>query len=165
MRYRYRAMTDDVTFSMSRATLTELLTLLHVGAHALEEAGSATSINLRSLETLILARVRDAGAPELVFEEEGKLVPSEEVRTAAHKLFDDFIEESFWEELISRLAKRDFLQTLTIDDAARLEDEDEDLPPRAREHRTPYEREFDTFGLDRLKIDKNAPVSDLRDIL
>ncbi len=158
-------MDGDVTFSMNRTTLMELLTLLHVGAHALEESGSATSISLRSLEQLVLVRVRDAGAPELVDEENGKLIPNEDIRAGAHHLFDDFIEESFWEEVIARLAKRDFLRTLTLEDASRIEENDGELPQEARTHRAPYEAEFDTFGLDRLEINKNAPVSDLRDIL
>jgi hypothetical protein len=159
-------MKDDIAFSMNRAAVAELLILLHVGAHALEEHGSASSASARALEQIVLQQMRDAGAGPLVEEEHGKLVPSEEIREKAHRLFDDFIEDSFWEELIIRLGKRDRMRELSAEDGADAEEESERAAlAKARPYELPYEAEFDTFGLDRLEINKNAPVSDLRDIL
>lgn len=71
-----------------------------------------------------------------------------EQKTLTH--LDDFVEESFWDELIDRLAERDFIR-LYGETRIRKMSRDERFA-KFHECAAPYEKEFSEQGLDDLVI-------------
>lgn len=68
----------------------------------------------------------------------------------ARPFIDEFENETFWSELIERLAERDMLQTLDEDEILEMTTEE-----RFKAHidfEEKYEEEFEEHGIDRLEI-------------
>jgi len=104
------------------------------------------------LQVSLLATARTAGLRELVDEDEetGKPIPSAVLDEALQETLDFYDDNTFWDQLIYRLADRDFLRRYGEGAADEL-DTDEGVKKE-----TPflerYEKEFYANGLDRLEI-------------
>ena len=150
---------NNVTIELTLDEFRDLLQLVAIGTHvrstAKEAEGSVDPERDEALEEKLYALALAAGMPEAKQHQHGDhahIGPSESFEEATLGFVDLFVDDQFWDELTERLAKRDH------DKGAPDEN-------RMKEREEFYKREFETFGIDRLEIDKNSPVSDLREIL
>ena len=81
-----------------------------------------------------------------------------------HKLLAEYDDERFWDGLEERLGMRDFERGMTPVDQETI-DRTSRMPERVKDLYVRYHEEFETYGVDRLEINHNAPVSDVRDLL
>jgi hypothetical protein len=104
------------------------------------------------LQASLLETARTAGFRELVDQDEetGKPVPSAALDAALQDALDFYDDNTFWDQLIYRMADRDFLHRYGEEAADELDTEEgmkKEAPFLER-----YEKEFYANGLDRLEI-------------
>ncbi len=104
------------------------------------------------LQASLLATARGAGFRELVDEDEenGRPIPSAVLEEALQETLDFYDDNTFWDQLIFRMADRDFLRRHGEEAADELDTEEglkKEAPFLER-----YEKEFYAHGLDRLEI-------------
>ena len=101
-----------------------------------------------------LACAKEMGCEDLIeyVNRDGKYYPTHtfENESLAHQFIDDFQEEIFWEELVSRLARRDLLKTKPTSSAVELSEEE--LFSAMIEAEKKWIKEFEAFGLDRISV-------------
>lgn len=105
----------------------------------------------RSLEQKILSCANDMGCKPFVDYDE-KLetyFPSRKVEEGPAAVFiDEYDDYTFWEQLVSRLAERDFVKREGMERIRRMKPEQRITKLGRLEER--YHSEFETHGLDRL---------------
>lgn len=107
------------------------------------------------VESLILEAAEREGLEAFVERgEEGRSpCPSVALEEATQPFLDFYDDNTFWDQLVSRLADRDYLRRYGEDAEADLDTES------GRRKEAPfvekYEKEFDAFGLDRLDIHRD----------
>jgi len=104
------------------------------------------------LQASLLATARTAGLGEFVDEDEetGKPLPSASLDEALQETLDFYDDNTFWDQLIYRMADRDFLRRYGEEASPELDTEagmKKEAPFIER-----YEKEFYANGLDRLEI-------------
>ena len=104
------------------------------------------------VESLILNEANKHGLSEYseLDEVEKKYVPSHELEEKMAELVDFYNDNTFWDQLIFRMADRDYVRKHGEEAMAELETE------KGMEREKPllekYEKEFNEHGLDRLEI-------------
>ena len=149
-------MSIKVSFTAKEyARLLELTWLgLQVTTAGEEDAEAGVPERYAELEQKLYALARPLGCADLVDEEpDGVCLPAEKLTEGpAREALDDFIEEKFWGELVSRLAERDLRAELGHD-ATKLSDElDEEELEKLAPHEDAYWREFEQHGTDHLVV-------------
>lgn len=81
----------------------------------------------------------------------GELIVSNSLGVEEDKIMEIFHEDVFWEELQTRMGKRDFFKNITKVEKEELKKK-QWLPERVHEFYDKYEKEFEKHGIDRLKI-------------
>lgn len=115
------------------------------------EDDEAESVN--DLQKYLLSYAKESGAPELAEEDEdGDLVPGEDVMDEATDLLIDHDEIVFWSQLARKMALRDFERTAT---PAQLQMMEETGVPAEDLLRLldRYAQEIDENELDRFRVD------------
>ena len=153
----YDARMENITLELSRNDFRELLLLASIGDRirgtvmdqTAGEAGEVHAIHDRVIDALYEVALENR-LPEVKADEDhidpGRWFDDDQIR-----ILKEYEDDVFWDELEIRLSKRDF------DRAA------EPLPIGL--YREKYAKETTSYGVDRLFIDENAPVSDMRDAL
>lgn len=72
--------------------------------------------------------------------------------STAHQFIDEFVDDTFWTELISRLAERDALSELKVDSLHEIETEERFKALANAEEK--WIKEFEKFGLGRIRTEK-----------
>lgn len=103
------------------------------------------------LEKFLLKIAKDNGFDDLVQKFHDRLVPSDELCEIEERIIDDYDDDVFWHELITRLGKRDFWRTVTPEEEKEIEKQGW-LPERVDEFYEKYEEEFEKNGIERLEI-------------
>lgn len=135
------------------ATLAEMVSLAAwVGSwNRREEAGEAFG-DYEDLESKILEKVAHAGLGEIVeFDAQRqrfRLNPDYQERSFFQQCYDEFRNESFWEELVIRLADRDLIRKIGMKDWRKLTEEQRREHTRDIEQR--YWEEFSRNGVNNL---------------
>lgn len=153
---------------LTHEELRELLDLMHLGGHvralareALKEAvGDAEHV----IEDTVLSQALAAGVEGVMLSPEGNAIHSDARADELHRLLAEYDDERFWDGLEERLGMRDFERGMTPQDQATI-DSTSRMPERVKDLYVRYHEEFETYGVDRLEINHNAPVSDVRDLL
>lgn len=105
----------------------------------------------------ILSFADEMGCRDLVeyVKENGKYYPTQqfESETVARELIDEFQTENFWEELISRLARRDLLKEKQVSSVAELSDDEWISGMTKAEEK--WVKEFETFDLARISVNQS----------
>jgi len=153
----------------------ELLLLVSAGNHVRRGARSAEEYSPDTEETLISGLYEmayEAGIGDVEIdsknkaeENTGAIIPTRNFEESVHTLIEGFSDSTFWHELSLLLAQRDLERSITPDERLSMELNGLELPSRLFELSERYNKEFETFGIDRLEINENAQVSDLRDVL
>ena len=154
--------------NLSPAQMRELLELVHLGGHVRalarevrkEDAGDAE----HALEDELAAQMLLQALPGITLADDGKAVVDDRALDDLHALLGEYDEERFWEALEQRLGLRDFERNKTPQDQDII-DRTHRMPEHVQKLFERYELEFETYGIDRLEINPEAPVSDVRDLL
>lgn len=104
------------------------------------------------VESLVLAAAQKHGLGDLVeFEEDsGKALPSGELEEKMAEITDFYNDNTFWDQLIYRMADRDYVRKYGEDSLEELYTEQGIERERPLVER--YEKEFNEHGLDRLEV-------------
>ena len=83
----------------------------------------------------------------------GELITSNSLGKEEEKIVEIFHDDVFWEELTTRMGKRDFYRTMTEEEKKEARKKHW-LPERVDKFYEKYRSEFERFGIDRLQIIK-----------
>ncbi len=105
-----------------------------------------------ALDQKILGQAKAAGCGDLVDHDEKEKIfyPSQTLEKIGHGALDEYDEETFWEELVRRLALRDIEQERGPDALEKMSPEKRVSVISAMEER--YQTESEMHGIDRLEI-------------
>jgi hypothetical protein len=108
--------------------------------------------NPYSLDQKIYKKAQSAGCGDLVdyAEKEKVFLPSRKLEEKGHDVLDEYDEETFWEELVNRLAVRDIEEEKGPDALEKMSPEEQFRLVSQMEER--YQTESETYGIDRLEI-------------
>jgi hypothetical protein len=117
-------------------------------AHAEPDA----TVNPYSLEQKIYKEANAAGCGDFVTFEEKQNVysPSKTLEEKFHGVLDEYNDQTFWEELVSRMAIRDVEEERGQDAFEKMSPDEQVRALRQLEER--YQAETETHGIDRLEI-------------
>lgn len=137
------------------ATLVEMVTLAaSVASWNQKESADNQIAAYEALEHKILERAGHAGLGGWIeFDEEKqrfRVKPEVEEGLFCHECYDEFRNESFWEELAVRMADRDLARAIGMQAWENLSEEDRRARTGAWEKR--YWEEFSKNGIDRLVV-------------
>ncbi len=126
--------------------------ILH--AHSIGERSETKDYS--ALFQKLMIHAKELGCSELIeFDELAQdygLTGVFEEESAALDYLDEFEGESFWDELISRLAMRDALIALKVSSAHEVPSEE--LFPALSKAEEYWSKEFETFDLSRISLNK-----------
>jgi hypothetical protein len=132
-----------------------LLELVHLGlwvAGARPDDPATMPERYAAIAQKAFALAEPFGCADLVeMDVNGQFFPNEKLTTGpAREKIDQFMEDSFWSELVGRLAERDLRAELDATKLAKELSEDEEERLAAIEDS--YWREFETKGVDHLRV-------------
>jgi len=103
------------------------------------------------IECLVLAAAAKNGFEDYAeLDEEGRAVPSHELEEKMAETVDFYNDNTFWDQLIYRMADRDYLRKYGEEAFADLSKEEGTTKERPLIEK--YEKEFNENGLDRLEL-------------
>ncbi|MEO0018739.1 MAG: hypothetical protein RLZZ522_2022 [Verrucomicrobiota bacterium] len=137
------------------ATLVEMVSLAaNVASWNQKESADTQIATYEALESKILERAGQAGLGGWIeFDEEKQMFrvrPEVEERLFFHECYEEFRNESFWEELAVRLADRDLARAIGMAAWERLSEEERRTRTAAWEKR--YWEEFSKHGVDHMAV-------------
>ena len=139
---------------LTRDQLGNLVKLVYLGSWMANSWRTEEEIqdDLVEVENIILTAAARNGFREYVEvdEEEGKVYPSAELDEKMDETIDSYNDHTFWDEIIIRMAERDFVRRHGEDALDELGTEEGQR--RERPLIEKYEKEFYENGLDRLDI-------------
>jgi hypothetical protein len=115
-------------------------------------AGPDSTVNPYSVEQKIYKGAIAAGCGDLVTYDAKKNVysPSKNLEEKFHEVLDEYNDETFWEELVTRMAIRDVEEERGQAALEKMSPEEQLRALRQWEER--YQAETETHGIDRLEI-------------
>ena len=139
---------------LTREQLESLVKLLYLGSWMANSWRIEEEIpeDLVEVENIVLTAAARNGFREYVDvdEEEGRVFPSSDLEEKMDETIDTYNDHTFWDEIIVRMAERDYVRKYGEDALEELDSEE------GREKERPllekYEKEFYENGLDRLEI-------------
>jgi len=137
------------------ATLAEMVSLATwVASWNRQEDAEAPFSDYEQLESKILEKAAHAGLGEMVEFDEAtrrhRLSPEYQERSFFQECYDEFRNESFWEELVIRLADRDLIRRIGLREWRKLTEEQRRERTRDLEKR--YWDEFTRSGVNNLHV-------------
>ena len=137
------------------ATLAEMVSLAAwIASWNRREGAEDAFADYEALENKILEKAAHAGFGDLVeFDEERqrhRLSAEYQERSFFQECYDEFRNESFWEELVIRLADRDLIRRIGMKEWRKLSEEQRRQRTRDLEKR--YWDEFTRSGVDNLHV-------------
>jgi len=137
------------------ATLVEMVSLAaNVASWNQKDTADMQVATFEALESKILERAGHAGlAGWIEFDEENqrfRVKPEVEEGLFYHECYDEFRNESFWEELAVRLADRDLVRAIGMQTWEKLTEEERRTRTAAWEKR--YWEEFSKHGVDHIVV-------------
>jgi len=137
------------------ATLVEMVSLAaNVASWNQKESASDRISEFEDLESKILEKAGHSGLGDWIeFDEETqrfRVKEEMEERLFYHECYDEFRNESFWDELAVRMADRDLARAIGIEAWEKLTEEHRRARTAAWEKR--YWEEFSKHGVDRVAV-------------
>ena len=137
------------------ATLIEMVSLAANVASLNQKPGSEGKVAVfEDLENKLLERARHSGFSNIIeFDDEKQAyrVTAEFEATAFYQeCFEEFREESFWEELVIRLADRDLIRSIGLSAWEKMTEPERRTQTQEREKH--YWEEFTRNGIERLAL-------------
>lgn len=147
--------------SLSEQEFRELVLLVAIGAHVrngvLDSNDEYEPSRDEMLEKKLLALAAEAELP-FVKKHADHYDVDMSLEMEQLDIIDAYDDDTFWDELEVRLGQRDFDRTMTPLDDQFLSENHGLLPDRIHAIYDQYAEEFEKYGIDRLEINKKAPV-------
>jgi hypothetical protein len=120
--------------------------------HAFETEERDETQPHRDLQEKLFSLAKEFGCGDLIVYDRqlGQHFPTATFEEFLQEYIEDYENESFWDELVHRLAMRDLLREVGEDGYAHLDAEERIA--RLAPHEQKYADEVDAFGLDRIVI-------------
>ncbi|KKQ91732.1 MAG: hypothetical protein UT58_C0004G0026 [Microgenomates group bacterium GW2011_GWC1_39_7b] len=141
----------------TKGELKELILTLIVGSWVREAVDEYNGEEYKSpsrhekLLKYFLELSEKLGYEDLFEKFKGELIVSNSLGKEEDKIMEIFHEDVFWEELQTRMGKRDFFKSITKEEKEGLK-KNFCLPERVHKIYEKYEKEFEKYGIDRLEI-------------
>lgn len=138
----------------------DLLLLVSLGTFVKESVDDITGEDYTKTNQTLESLCRLAyehGLNNLVEKFEDHFVPTASLEKEEEAIIDMFTEDSFWEDLVLYLGRRDFLRSLTNKEIVKLA-KVQWLPDKVRRFYRKWEEEFTKHGLARLDIVPNPDL-------
>ncbi len=124
--------------------------------HAHDSENRCDTQDYSDLMQKLMSHAKEMGCEDLVdFDKDLKKYSESfifEEESSALGYIEEFEDDSFWSELISRLAHRDALAELKADNLHDIEKEE--MFTAVSKAEETWSKEFELFGLDRIRTDK-----------
>lgn len=142
--------------SFTTKEYTRLLELVHLGltvAGARADDPATMPERYAELAQKVYGLAEIFGCADLVESDvNGELFPNEQLTEGvAREKLDGFVEDTFWGELVARLAMRDLRAEIGAE-AAEAEELAEEHEEKLAEHEDAYWREFEAHGVDHMVV-------------
>jgi hypothetical protein len=125
--------------------------ILH--AHDIEPRTDTKDFGELFEKLLLLAG--EMGCEDLVeLEDDNKYYPTVELESAVEEFIQEFENNTFWDELISRLSERDVLKKAKVTDVTDIKQKERFAALSESEEK--WAKEISTFGLDRICVDESV---------
>ena len=143
---------SEINIVFSKEELGLLLKLLYSGSFVVEADDDEKDKNINNLiqKVLLSAKINKAYRGIEFNQEINEYELSEEADEALNAEFDEFIEETFWEELLFRLGQRDIIKEIGEKEYKNMSEEE--LEEKHEEAEDKYRKEFDKNGIKNLGI-------------
>jgi hypothetical protein len=141
--------------SLTKENYRTLLELVYMGlwvvtAHRVET--DAESRKYEELEQYLFSYAKDFNAEELVERDPkfNEIFPTQQLEEECTRFIEEYDNDTFWEDLIYRLARRDFTRKYGEEAISKMTTEERFK--NEEEFIEKYSNEFETNGLDNIKI-------------
>ena len=147
---------NDINIAFSKDEIGIILKLLYSGSFVVEAKDEEIEKNINNViqKVLLSAKINKAYRGIEFNQETNEYELTEEADEALNKEYDEFVEETFWEELLYRLGQRDIINE--IGEKKYREMNEEELEGKYEEAEEKYKKEFDKNGIKNLEIVKKA---------
>jgi len=137
----------------------DLLIAVVIGTYvrsAVDEQNGKDFRKAEEIEDYLLSVAKDFESEDLTQNFEGHLLISDDLIEEYHeKYIEEYEQEFFWHELTTRLGQRDFAENATTEERELVEKNAGWLSGVIDKYYEKYEKEFETSGVDRLKINES----------
>lgn len=141
---------------LSEAEFKEILLTFMVGVFVRAGVAETEGEDWQKIENQLdffLDLAEELGFTDLMEYFEKHRIPSEDLNKEEERIMGLFVEDEFWEEVKVRLGQRDFFESLSKEEKERLFKEKPFwLPDKINEFYDKYIKEFEKYGIERLKI-------------
>jgi len=110
------------------------------------------SDRMEGIEEYLLGYAKDFRCEDMTEEFHGKTLLKDEIYEEIREIMDEYDDYIFWDELETRMGKRNFERTITTDDKKDIKENEGWYPNRIHELYEKYRDEFEKYGIDRLEI-------------
>jgi len=143
---------SDISIVFSKEELGLLIKLLYSGSFIIEAEDEEKDKIINSIiqKVLLSAKVNKAYKGIEFNQEINEYELTEKADETLNEEFDEFVEETFWEELLYRLGQRDIIKAIGEKEYRKLSEEE--LEDKHEEAEVRYRKEFDTNGIKNLGI-------------
>ena len=148
-----------MNLSLTPGQYRKLLILAHLGEWTVNAFRKDPDAGFEKAASTVYAQAREAGLEHWVDYDAhgGMYYPSADLEREAHQFIEEYDDETFWEELVERLAWRDLERRLGKAGVDGMpEPEREEALDQLTER---YWREFEAHGIERLLLSKSPNPS------
>ncbi|MBU2530813.1 MAG: hypothetical protein KKD35_07220 [Elusimicrobia bacterium] len=145
---------------LTKEQFINLLTMSHITNSVLGILGDVLpetdykkkSDEMEGLEKYLLRYAQDFDCGDMVEDFHRETIMKEEIYEEMNDIIEDYDDYIFWNELETRMGKRDFGRTITKEEGKYIEENNGWFPERIHEIYEKYRKEFEENGIERLKI-------------
>ena len=151
-------MKKEIILNLTKKQFKELLLDVMVGTYVRGGVADALEQDWQKFEKItdyLVEQAKVAGFSDLVQNFMGHNRPCDELCDAEEEIMEIYNDDEFWHEIATRLGQRDFERQKTKEDEKYMQENNGQYPEKIHEIYDKYEKEFETYGLERLEIVKN----------
>lgn len=146
---------------LSKSEFGELLLTVMIGLSVRSSIAESHDADWQRIDDQLIPLLNYAenqGFSDLIQDFQGTKLPIDVLEKEEERILEEFNEEEFWETLEVRLGQRDFFASLSDKEKKGLAS-DIWLPDKIHRYYDKYRKEFEKYGIERLRIVQNKPKS------
>lgn len=117
------------------------------------------SNEIEDLREYFIGLASNFGMDDITEEFEGELIMSDDFSEKLREAMDDYDNEIFWDELETRLGKRDFERTMTPEERKEIEENNGLYTDRIHKIYERWGKELEENGIEMLEISENIDIT------
>ena len=143
---------SDINIAVTKEEISLLLKLVYTGSFVLEpEEDKVKQMDGLIQKLLLVAKTNKAYRGIEYNQEINEYMLTEKAEEAIESEFEEFVEDSFWEELLFRLGQRDLIKELGEKEYRKMEEGK--LEEKQEEAEEKYREEFEKNGIRNLRLE------------